>query len=245
LWRYEEGDTVLTILSARRAIALCVVALLLAACQGTAAPGASSSGSPSPAASSAPSSGPKAIKDGPLPPGDYTAVSFAVPLKFTIAAHFGETDWQVYDTNLRSVLFLAHGEGSGVLFLVPSKAYDPVDGSLQPLPDDLVVWLTAHPGLEVTNQGSEGIGGIAATWLDVKVKGTPSNALCGGGGTPGVPLVTSDEVKQTFLTSVCLGYPRRLYVLKVSGTPLFVDVIDSGILADARELLATMTFIQP
>jgi hypothetical protein len=239
-----ERNSVLTIFSPRRAIAVCAVALLLAACQGTAAPGtASPSGTSS--ASPAASSGPRAIKDGPLPPSDYAAVNFAVPLKFTIAAHFGETDWQVYDTDLRSVLFLAHGEGSGVLFLVPSKAYDPVDGSVQPLPDDLVVWLTAHPGLEVTNQGSERIGGIAATWLDVKVKGTPANDLCGGGGTPGVPLVTSGEVKQTFLTSVCLGYPRRLYVLEVGAAPLFIDVIDSGILTDARELLATVSFIQP
>jgi hypothetical protein len=234
-----------TFLSARRVLAGVALALALAACQGTAAPGASSSGSPSPAPSSAPSSGPKAIKDGPLPPADYAAVNFAVPLTFTIAAHFGDTDWQVYDTNVRSVLFLSHGEGSGLLFLVPSKAYDPVDGSLQPLPADLVAWLKAHPGLEVTARGTESIGGVTATWLDVKVKGTPVNDLCGAGGTPGVPLDTSDEVKQTFLTSVCLGYPRRLYVLEMGATPLFIDVIDSGILADARELLATVSFTQP
>jgi hypothetical protein len=240
----------MTIAGAGRLLAGGAMAVLLAACQGAAAPSTASpsgagSASPAPSPTIAPPSGFKAIKDGPLPPADYAAVNFAVPLTFTIAAHFGDTDWQVYDTNLRSVLFLAHGEGSGVLFLVPSKAYDPVDGSLQPLPTDLVAWLTAHPGLEVTDQGTEGVGGIAATWLDVKVKGTPANELCGGGGVPGVPLVTSDEVKQTFLTSVCLGYPRRLYVLEVGATPLFIDVIDSGILADAKELLATVSFIQP
>jgi hypothetical protein len=234
-----------TFFSARRVLSGGAIALALglAACQGTATPGGTTSASPAP--SPAPSSGPKAIKDGPLPPADYAADNFAVPLRFTIPARFGDTDWQVYDTNLRSVLFLAHGEGSGVLFLVPSKAYDPVDGSLQPVPTDLVAWLTAHPGLEVTDQGTESVGGIAATWLDVKVKGTPANGLCGAGGTPGVPLVTSDEVKQTFLTSVCLGYPRRLYVLEVGARPLLIDVIDSGILADARELLATVSFTQP
>jgi hypothetical protein len=95
-----------TIFSARRVLAGGAIALVLAACQGTAAPGtASPSGTSS--ASPVPSSGPKAIKDGPLPPADYATVNFAVPLRFTIPAHFGDTDWQVYDTNLRTLLFAA------------------------------------------------------------------------------------------------------------------------------------------
>jgi hypothetical protein len=235
----------MTVAGARSLLASGAIALLLAACQGTAAPGASSSGSPSPAPSSAPSSGPKAIKDGPLPSADYAAVNFAVPLTFAIAAHFGDTDWQVYDTNLRSVLFLAHGEGSGLLFLVPSKAYDPVDGSLQPLPADLVAWLIAHPGLEVTDQGTQSIGGVSATWLGCQGSGRPGQRAVRRGRGSWRSARDLGRGEAAFLTSVCLGYPRRLYVLEVGGMPLFVDVIDSGILADARELLATVSFTQP
>jgi hypothetical protein len=114
---------------------------------------------------------------GPLRPGLYTTKKFEPSLSFDVVGD----GWQIEIPEAPDVVDIGRGQEEFGFFNV-REVYDPNDfAAIDPAPEDMVVWLQAHPHLEAEKPSQVSVGGVSGQQFDALISDVPSRSheVCG------------------------------------------------------------------
>lgn len=186
-----------------------------------------------------------------LPAGDYRSSVFRPPTTVTLPG-----GWVIAgDAAGQFSLQPAQSEVVGIhLFRSPVAASQELDCPIAPAPGvgaaaaDLVEWISARPGLEVSQPVPVSIGGLAGQRIDLRIKDGWTASCPFAEGLPTVPLFVS-AADPGFRWVVAGGERLRLNVLDVPGEGTVVVDIDDfdgtffdQLLTDATPIVESMRF---
>jgi len=182
----------------------------------------------------------------PAPPADSpspTVVGEKLGAPMTAVAPEG---WEVLRDRGYVEMRPADGSpGVHIVMLVPRRVYEPPSGTLTPLKDDPIIWMTTHPGL--TTSGQFGVDGPTFAWtgtkVDVSLKpgaGTEGLHLMPLAKAPGAPPLAITPDDGTFRWTVI--YFEDSDPLAIAATSPTPD--DSDLTSAVNELLASIQIEQ-
>jgi hypothetical protein len=211
------------------------LALVVAACGGSAAPAA-------PASPSGPA-------PSPLAPGTYTSVAFKPAVTFTVPA-----GWENPDDVPGYLLIRPLGdENNGIhFFAAPTALAQAATCPTSAEPNvgtssiQLIAWIRSLKGLRVSTPAMATIGGLPATSLDLSIAAGWTTSCPFANGLPTVPLLFGAPS----LRWVIAGAEQlRLYFVDVPGGGLVVVDLDSfdgagfsGLLSAAAPVVKSLKF---
>ena len=164
---------------------------------------------------------------GPLAAGTYTTTQFSPAISYSVPE--GWTNGEDLPGN-----FLLQLDGDPRYLGVYRNAAAPApdcqerpDGGVGQTVEALAAWLTAHPGLEVTEPQPVSVGGLDGVWLDISLASSWTATCPFSEGKPVVPFIIGGGVSS--LHHVLLpGFQERLYLLTYEQDNIVIEVGTEG-----------------
>ena len=188
-----------------------VVLAAIAGCAGTPAPSPTPASTATPSLTAAPSptaapSGPRPLRMGTLPAGDYITNSFNPAMILTLpegwSLFFPDNDSEVFMGNAAAELAIGRA----------AQVVDPVSREPVDAPEDLLEWLTQHPAFGGPEPVAIQLGGVDANYVDLPGPATDTKIFHFPGGDFHIPP----------------GVATRFYVLPQEGLDISFAILPNA-----------------